>query len=138
MSYKYAQILNNSVHWIMEDDLALTELYAQKFNQNDVTFVDITALTTQPEVGWTYDGTTFTTPAITTLTDEEKLANIRTKRDALLSACDWTQLSDVVMTDTLKSSWATYRQALRDLPSSITDLDNVTWPTLATSTNMTS
>ncbi len=138
MSYKYAQILNNSVHWIMEDDLTLTKLYAQKFNQNDVTFVDITALTTQPEVGWTYDGTIFTAPAITTLTDEEKLANIRTKRDALLSACDWTQLSDVVMTDTLKSAWATYRQALRDLPSSITDLDNVTWPTVAASTTMTS
>ena len=52
-------------------------------------------------------------------------AAIRTQRDALLAASDYTQVADA-LGDT--SSWATYRQALRDVPSQ-SDVDNITWPT---------
>ena len=42
-----------------------------------------------------------------------KSAQVRAQRDALLSACDWTQLPDVTIPK--KAEWATYRQALRDI-----------------------
>lgn len=37
---------------------------------------------------------------------------IRDKRNALLVACDWTQVADAPVD---KEAWATYRQALRDI-----------------------
>ena len=45
-----------------------------------------------------------------------KWAGVRAQRDALLAASDYT------------SAWATYRQALRDVPASQSDVDNITWP----------
>ena len=42
-------------------------------------------------------------------------AQVRAKRDQLLKDSDWTQLPD---TPADKEAWATYRQALRDLPTS--------------------
>ena len=43
-----------------------------------------------------------------------KSAQVRAQRDRLLSASDWTQVLDAPVD---KAAWATYRQALRDLPS---------------------
>ena len=40
----------------------------------------------------------------------------RAKRDRLLEASDWTQMPDSPLSDSKKAEWATYRQALRDLP----------------------
>ena len=53
---------------------------------------------------------------------------LRTERDALLVSSDWTQSPDSPLTDEVKSSWATYRQQLRDLPASTADPANPTWP----------
>ena len=50
---------------------------------------------------------------------------LRLKRDALLTESDWTQVNDSPLTDAKKAEWATYRQALRDLPSQYTDSDNI-------------
>jgi hypothetical protein len=61
-------------------------------------------------------------------------ANIRWKRDELLAACDWTQGNDSPLSVEDKALWATYRQALRDLPENL-DLDavdyisEIEWPT---------
>ena len=61
------------------------------------------------------------------------MKELRRQRDAKLAETDWTALSDVTLTDNMK----TYRQALRDLPASsggkdatLKDgvLENVTWP----------
>lgn len=60
---------------------------------------------------------------------EDKLAAIRTQRDALLTDSDWTQLADSPLAAERKAEWAIYRQALRDMPASITDLDDPKWPT---------
>jgi len=49
----------------------------------------------------------------------------RAERDALLTASDWTQVADAPV-DT--AAWATYRQALRDIPSQSGFPDNITWP----------
>jgi hypothetical protein len=70
------------------------------------------------ENGWVYK------VAVADLTAEEiqsakdsAMAQIRGQRNSLLKDCDWTQISDSTAD---KTAWATYRQALRDLPSSIT------------------
>ena len=52
--------------------------------------------------------------------------SVRMERDVLLSSCDWTQLPDATAD---KEAWATYRQALRDLPSQAGFPTNVTYPT---------
>ena len=51
---------------------------------------------------------------------------MRQKRNALLSACDWTQVPDAPVD---RAAWAEYRQALRDLPANTTDPRNPNWPT---------
>jgi hypothetical protein len=57
-------------------------------------------------------------------TDAEKMVEIRGKRDSLLSDTDWTGMSDV----TMSAAMVTYRQALRDLPSTV-NVDSVVYPT---------
>ena len=51
-------------------------------------------------------------------------AEHRETRNELLAASDWTQFNDSPLTDEAKTSWATYRTALRDLPT------NENWPSL--------
>ena len=58
-------------------------------------------------------------------TDAEQWASIRAERDSKLMDSDWMANSDV----TMSSAWKTYRQALRDLPASESDPDDITWPT---------
>lgn len=56
---------------------------------------------------------------------------LRENRNAMLSSCDWTQGSDSPLSDSKKAEWATYRQALRDLPAnneSVTTIDDVVFP----------
>ena len=71
---------------------------------------------------------------IARLQSEEPMRRLRLYRNDLLAETDWMANSDVTMSD----AWRTYRQALRDLPSTATPvLDNtskpgisgVTWPT---------
>ena len=57
-------------------------------------------------------------------TDAEHWASIRSKRDVLLAQSDYMGNSDV----TMSSAWKTYRAALRDLPASESDPDDITWP----------
>ena len=71
----------------------------------------------------------------TALNNDRANALLRLERDKRLAETDWWDFSDTTaMTDAQK----TYRQALRDLPSTQTptikartndQLDNVTWPT---------
>lgn len=68
----------------------------------------------QERAGW---------PAILTL---RAWANLRHLRDDLLTQSDHTQIPDWPGDSAV---WATYRQALRDLPANTNDIDNVTWPT---------
>jgi hypothetical protein len=49
----------------------------------------------------------------------------RDKRDALLSQSDWTMISDAPVDQT---AWATYRQALRDVPAQAGFPENIDWP----------
>lgn len=49
----------------------------------------------------------------------------RAKRNALLTASDWTQVADAPVD---KAAWAAYRQALRDVPNQDGFPANVVWP----------
>lgn len=50
-----------------------------------------------------------------------------TRRQQLLESSDWTQLPDVPIST--KNSWASYRQALRDITDQGGFPDNIDWPT---------
>jgi hypothetical protein len=58
-------------------------------------------------------------------TDGQKWEQIRSWRNAELAGTDWTQLTDSPVD---KSAWATYRQALRDLPAQGGKADKVDLP----------
>lgn len=53
-------------------------------------------------------------------TNEQVMAGIRIIRNDKLAESDWTQMPGA-LSDTAKAEWDTYRQALRDLPSTIND-----------------
>jgi len=59
------------------------------------------------------------------LVDAEPMRLLREERNERIAKSDWMANSDVTMSD----EWKTYRQALRDITSSATSLDDVTWPT---------
>ena len=50
---------------------------------------------------------------------------VREQRNVLLKNSDWTQNNDSPLSETKKQAWATYRQALRDLPSQYNSDDNI-------------
>ena len=71
----------------------------------------------------TYD---LTTPLdAETVPDEWWTERMRYLRDRLHVDSDWTQLPDAPVD---RNAWATYRQALRDFPSTWTPGPTVTFP----------
>ena len=61
--------------------------------------------------------------------DAKAAEGVRNERNKKLADTDWTQLADSSANAT---AWGTYRQALRDLPSTDGFPHNVTWPTKPT------
>ena len=59
-------------------------------------------------------------------TNEQKWEQIKLWRNAQLAASDWTQTLDAPVD---KAAWATYRQALRDLPAQGGTADAAVFPT---------
>ena len=74
----------------------------------------------------------FTKYSVADMDDEAKAnvnanqaKSVRDTRNQLLKDCDWTQLSD---STAAKAAWATYRQALRDIPSQNGFPYEIEWP----------
>lgn len=63
-------------------------------------------------------------PALAPLTPPDWAAQNRMIRNSLLSQTDWTQVPDSPLNAETKSSYATYRQQLRDM----TEFQNPVWP----------
>lgn len=61
--------------------------------------------------------------------EADALIDMKIRRNEILNGTDWTQVSDNQLTTEQRQAWATYRQALRDLPSNVTDPLNILWPT---------
>ena len=82
------------------------------------------------QLHWYYDAATdtFSGPADAEQ-DALDMQALRLQRDELLAQSDWTQVADAPVD---AAAWATYRQALRDLPANTTDPRNPTWPTKPT------
>ena len=57
-------------------------------------------------------------------TTDEKWVRVRQQRDSLLRECDWWASSDVTMSD----AQTAYRKALRDLPASESNPDDIVYP----------
>ena len=85
----------------------------------------------------TYDAVSGKIKSVRELTEEELsiqekmqndflINNTRENRNSLLKKSDWTQVADAPVD---QAAWATYRQALRDIPSQAGFPNEVTWPT---------
>ena len=61
------------------------------------------------------------------VTADANITELRQERDRKLAETDWTQSRDVTLTN--DAAWQTYRQALRDITDTYSDLDSVVWPT---------
>ena len=55
-----------------------------------------------------------------------KAEEVRKERDRLLADSDWTQVPDAPLD---QAAWATYRQALRDVPEQAGFPSDINWPT---------
>ena len=55
----------------------------------------------------------------------QQAAAVRASRTQMLKDSDWTQIADSTAN---KPAWATYRQALRDVPAQVGFPQSVTWP----------
>ena len=60
------------------------------------------------------------------------LADLRSKRDNLLTSSDWEIVSELEKGNAISNDMKTYRQALRDLPDgkdTVAKCEDATWPT---------
>lgn len=62
--------------------------------------------------------------AVVTANNATAAVNNRAQRDALLAESDWMVIKSQETSTTLNADWATYRQALRDIPT------HSNWPNL--------
>jgi hypothetical protein len=65
-------------------------------------------------------------PIVADADTDQQFDYVRAVRNAELAATDWTQVADAPCD---KAAWATYRQALRDLPASNKDPKKIKFPT---------
>jgi len=101
--------------------------------------IDITDIEVPEDIKRNPQNWTFEDGAFREFTEQEKSDNdfpdevywntLRNERTELLAQSDWTQVADAPVD---AAAWATYRQALRDLPANTTDPRNPTWPTKPT------
>ncbi|MGL1164900.1 tail fiber assembly protein [Vibrio parahaemolyticus] len=63
---------------------------------------------------------------------ESKWREVRRIRDKLIQLTDYTQMPDSPLSTEKKAEFATYRQALRDIPQDVGNPDDVVWPSKPT------
>lgn len=64
--------------------------------------------------------------------DGDRMAYLRHVRDLLLGCTDWTQAADSPLSESQRAAWATYRQAIRDLPAAYSGDGPIPWPAIPT------
>jgi hypothetical protein len=77
--------------------------------------------TEEEEIAWAAEQAAWDAGA-----NNRKAVEVRAERNTKLAATDWTQVADVPQT--LKDSYAPYRQALRDVPLQVGFPWTITWP----------
>ena len=90
--------------------------------------------------GYTYEGivwndTEIPKPTLEELTTKyeelvaaQPMKDLRKERDKRLAEVDWIFSGDYQLSEEEWGAWTTYRQALRDLPSTTEDPANPVWP----------
>ena len=122
--YADGGVYDDFVARIDTDNLFYTEDFGDYYH-NGTTFVQ---KATQPSVWHEYNWSNYTWEFNTT----GFWAKVRADRDHILNETDYIMMSDSPFTAEKKAEWATYRQAVRDVPannSSVTDYDSIVWPT---------
>lgn len=118
---KYAIIENGLVtNMVLSESLSFAEAQGWVVANDEV------------EIGHSYVDNSFVTPVLTPKTDDELAAEVRADRDIRLVEVDavagnslrWSALDS----DT-QATWATYRQALLDVPQQAGFPTTVVWPT---------
>jgi hypothetical protein len=87
----------------------------------DLIWVDVADGTTEFDTYVDGEVVAYVAPELT-------MDDLRIRRNTMLTSSDWSQGNDSPLSDGAKTEWATYRQELRDLPSTSTDPNAVVWP----------
>lgn len=56
---------------------------------------------------------------------DRAMADLRQRRNGLLSSSDWTQLPDTTLTNAEKTAWMNYRTELRNITNGLTTVEQV-------------
>lgn len=56
------------------------------------------------------------------------MSDVRSQRDGMLRASDWTQLGDASLGDHTAEEWRTYRTSLKAIPQTYSRVSTVVWP----------
>ena len=118
--------------WVLRGEPKTEGEFKEMFRKVTGATADNTAIESDDTSKW---GVTWkeVSDKMTAIDAAAPMKELRRQRDEKLAETDWTALSDVTLSDNMK----TYRQALRDLPASADGkdaslkdgvLENVTWP----------
>lgn len=59
---------------------------------------------------------------------EHDWSDVRGRRTLLLAMCDWTQMPDAELSETMREAWRAYRSELRAITDTSPSPDAVVWP----------
>jgi hypothetical protein len=104
-----ANDISLSTHFLLPDNVPIYGVAAQRNNEGDIELYQDMELTSK--------------------VFEINYKILRSERNIKITACDWTQGNDSPLSPEKKDEWVAYRQFLRDLPITVTDPTDVTWPT---------
>jgi hypothetical protein len=108
--------------WLVDNSCMKVNLFKPYDNETEVLVPSAPYI----EGGWVYTVIVRDkTPEETQADLDSKAAQIRSQRNQLLTASDWTQVLDAPID---RTAWAAYRQALRDITSQEGFPASVQWP----------
>ena len=119
-----------SIH-LLEDDIHGVIIGLAQDDKHYVKDMQILEYPEKPSDDFEWDGNKWVGIKSDEELKEDSFNRLRGRRNELIAKSDWTQMPDSPLTDTQKTAWADYRQALRDLPQNvgeITSLADVVWP----------
>jgi len=118
----YAVIMNESVVdviiWNSDTDTSTWDSSADSRYPNSI-IVGVSSYSHPVGIGMTFKDNQFIFDSPDEISVSEGYVIIRSRRDNKLISSDWTQGADVPVG--IKTAWQPYRQALRDIPTNVTD-----------------
>jgi len=120
--------MSNQIKLVWITDNVVTNIGIGTTTNGEMGTVVGLATTSSVNVGYAYSNGNFISP-YTQISADQKWEKIRVGRNKDLLSSDWTILPDSPFNDAKIAEWKTYRQALRDLPTSVGNPDDITWPT---------